>query len=240
MPAAKEAGRRTTTQTDNRDIKSRLTSQRPTNHLTRHTDASPNPERFEQLHSVILETISRLEETFDVVRVELYGLDEELEGKRGIVRPSVQLTPVDSTAAPITVTFSDFPGLFVRFGRWVTEPFPSCGCDACDESATDEIERLTRLIDIVTAGGFREAVKIPRRTSRERCLAGTRVPRTGISTLWQIPHPPHPRPPNVRRSPPPTGKLAPMAPPTDPCGSLTMLCSAGLAGQVLIAYGVSQ
>ena len=121
-----------------------------------------NPERFEPLHSTMMEMISRLEETFDVVRVEGYGLDEELEGKRGIARPSVQLTPVDSNAAPITVAFSDFPGLFIRFGRWVTEPFPSCGCDACDESAADEIERVTELVDIGTAGGFREAVKCPR------------------------------------------------------------------------------
>jgi hypothetical protein len=121
-----------------------------------------NPERFEPLHSAMMEMISRLEETFDVVRVEGYGLDEELEGERGIARPSVQLTPVDSNAAPITVAFSDFPGLFIRFGRWITEPFPSCGCDACDESAADEIERLTELVDIVTAGGFREAIKCPR------------------------------------------------------------------------------
>ena len=47
-----------------------------------------NPERFEPLHSAMLETISRLEETFDVVRIEGYGLDEELEGRRGIARPS--------------------------------------------------------------------------------------------------------------------------------------------------------
>ena len=121
-----------------------------------------NPERFEPLHSAVKEMIARMEETFDVHRVEGYGLDEELEGKIAIVRPSVRLTPVNSNAAPITVVFSDFPGLFVRFGRWVTEPFPSCGCDACDESAADEIERLTELVDVVTAGGFREAVQCPK------------------------------------------------------------------------------
>ena len=121
-----------------------------------------NPERFQPLHSAAMEMISRMEETFDVHRVEGYDLDEELEGKRAIVRPSVRLTPVNSNAAPITVAFSDFPGLFVRFGRWVTEPFPSCGCDACNESAADEIERLTELVDIVTAGGLREAVQCPK------------------------------------------------------------------------------
>ena len=122
-----------------------------------------NPERFQPLHSAAMEKISRMEETFDIHRVEGYGLDEELEGKRAIVRPSVRLTPVNSNAAPITVAFSDFPGLFVRVGRWVTEPFPSCGCDACDESAEDEIERLTELVDAVTAERFREAIQCPKR-----------------------------------------------------------------------------
>ena len=182
-----------------------------------------NPERFEPLHSAILEMISKMEETFDVVRVEGYGLDEELEGKRDIVRPTVQLTPVNSTAAPITVTFSDFPGLFVRFGRWVTEPFPSCGCDACDESAANEIERLTELVDIVTAGGFPRSYQMPQRTSRERCLAGISVPGTRISTLWQISHHPPPCPPNVRRSPPPELALAAMASPTGARRSLGIL-----------------
>ena len=121
-----------------------------------------NPERFEPLHSAIMEMIATMEQTFDVHRAEGYGLDEELEQKRALARPSVRLTPADSNAAPITVAFTDFPGLFVRFGRWFTEPFPSCGCDACDESAPVEIERLTELVDIVTAGGFREAVKCPK------------------------------------------------------------------------------
>ena len=121
-----------------------------------------NPERFQPLHSAVMEMIVRMEETFDFRRVEGYGLDEELEGKIAIVRPSVRLTPVNSNAAPITVAFSDFPGLFVRLGRWVIEPFPSCGCDACDESAADEIERLTELVDVVTSEGFREAVQCPK------------------------------------------------------------------------------
>ena len=121
-----------------------------------------NPERFLPLHSSILELMDRMEQTFDVHRTEGFGLDEELEGKRGTARPSILLTPADINGAPITVTFSDFPGLYIRFGRWVTEPFPSCGCDACDESAEEEFERLTELVDIVTAGGFQEAVRCPR------------------------------------------------------------------------------
>ena len=116
-----------------------------------------NPERFLPLHGAVLEMLTALEKRFDVERVEGYGLDEELE-HRGLLRPSIALRPTDQEAASITVAFTDFPGLSVRFGRWSTEPFPVCGCDACAEDAEGEIERLTELVDCVIAGGFREAV----------------------------------------------------------------------------------
>jgi hypothetical protein len=41
------------------------------------------------------------------------------------------------------------------------DAFPSCGCDACDEHAEEEIERLAWLVDQVTAGRFREAIELP-------------------------------------------------------------------------------
>ena len=56
--------------------------------------------------------------------------------------------------------FSDFPGLRVRFGRWYVVPFPTCGCDACDETAESETERLRSLVDNMTAGRFREAIRV--------------------------------------------------------------------------------
>ena len=121
-----------------------------------------NPERFAPLHDAALEMIGRLEADFNVQRVEGYGLDEELESKRGLARPSVRLSPADPEAAPITVVFTDFPGLFVRFGRWKEELFPVCGCDACDETAESGIESLIEKVDWVTAHGFREAVQAPR------------------------------------------------------------------------------
>ena len=118
-------------------------------------------ERFRPLHSATLQLMGRLEADFDVERVEGYGLDEELESRVGLTRASVRLSPSDSEAAPITVAFSDFPGLRVRFGQWHIEPFPDCGCDACGGSAEEEIEQLTELVNCVTAGGFREAVQRP-------------------------------------------------------------------------------
>lgn len=120
-----------------------------------------NPERFAPLHDAALEMTARLETGFDVERTEGYGLDEDLESKRGLARPSVKLTPTDPEAAPITLVFTDFPGLFVRFGRWVEEPLPDCGCDACDETAESATESLAEKVDWVTGNGFRETVQAP-------------------------------------------------------------------------------
>ena len=120
-----------------------------------------NPERFRPLHTAMLEMIGRLEDQFEVDRTEGFGLDEELAKNLETARPDVRLIPSDPDAAPIVAVFSTFPSLRVRFGRWYIEPFPDCGCDACDESAEGEIERLNDKIDDVTAGRFREAIEIP-------------------------------------------------------------------------------
>ena len=119
-----------------------------------------NPERFGSLHQVAAELLDRLEREFEAERAEGYGLDPELEEGFKLARPSVTLVPRDAGAAPIVVAFSDFPGIVVRFGRWCTAAFPTCGCDACDEAAENEIERLEAMVDNLTAGRFREAIRI--------------------------------------------------------------------------------
>jgi Family of unknown function (DUF6226) len=116
-----------------------------------------NPERFRLLHTFMGELLGRVEAAFDVERLEGYGLDDELE--RGeLVGPSVKLLPRDPSAAPILASFTAFPGLRVRVGRWHRASFPSCGCDACDETADGEAARLTQMVDDVTGGRFREAL----------------------------------------------------------------------------------
>ncbi len=121
-----------------------------------------NPERFQPLHGAAIELLGRLERDFDVEREEGYGLDEELERNFNLARPSVKLTPSDTDAAPIVVAFDHFPGLHVRFGKWRKEPFPNCGCDACDETADDLIENMNQMVEAVVSGGFREAIRVPR------------------------------------------------------------------------------
>lgn len=119
-----------------------------------------NPERFASLHMVAAELLDQLELEFDAERAEGDGLAPELEGSCKSVRPSITLVPRDADAAPVVFVFSAFPGIRVRFGRWYITAFPKCGCDACDESAESEAERLKSLIDNLTAGRFRESIRI--------------------------------------------------------------------------------
>jgi len=116
-----------------------------------------NPERFGPLHDFALELIGRLERAFDVERAEEHRPGDVFKGS-DFARPAIRLRPRDPGAAPIVVAFTTFPGLRLRAGRWYTDAFPGCGCDACAETAAGEIERLTRLVNDVTAGRFREAV----------------------------------------------------------------------------------
>ena len=124
-----------------------------------------NPERFQPLHAAATELLDRLEREFAVERLEGHDADDEL-GKKSLARPAIRLTPHDRKAAPIVVAFSEFPGLHVRFGSWRTEPFPNCGCDACDETADGEIEEDDR------NGGSRRRRRVPRGDDECLCCWG--------------------------------------------------------------------
>ena len=104
--------------------------------------------------------LDRLEREFGVERLEGHDADDEL-GRVRLARPPIKLVPHDPQAAPIVVAYTDFPGLHLRFGSWHTEPFPDCGCDACDETADGSIEEMIRMVEAVVSGGFRESIQVP-------------------------------------------------------------------------------
>lgn len=116
-----------------------------------------NPERFQPIHQFTDGLLERLLGAFDVEVIEGAGLDPDLE-VGDITRSPIRLVPKDGGAAPITFVFTGFPGVRARFGRWHREDFPNCGCDACDETAEGEFQRLEGIVEIVTAGGFKEAI----------------------------------------------------------------------------------
>ena len=150
------------------------------------------PERFGPLHDWALEALARLQTDYEVTRDEGEGMDTELE-RAPHSRPTLKLTPLQDSCAPITVVFTDFPRLGIRFGRWATDIFPSCGCDACHEMPDEEFERFTQLLSDVVAGRFRESLYLERgvdgwRTSEftsddHRSARKTRVPRDEVSQI---------------------------------------------------------
>ena len=150
------------------------------------------PERFRPLHDWALEALARLQTDYDVIRDESRGIDIELEGAP-LSRPTSKVTPLEGSCAPITIAFTDSPGLSVRFGRWAHEWFPSCSCDACDEMPDKEFERFKQMLGDVVAGRFRESLILQpggdgwRRTEfwsvHHRRARGTPVPRDEASKI---------------------------------------------------------
>jgi uncharacterized protein DUF6226 len=117
-----------------------------------------NPERYAPLHDIASALLDRLESEFDVESATGYGLDAELENQE-LARPSRRLRPRAPGAASIVIAFTAFPGVAARFGAWHTEGFPDCGCDACDESVGEAVQRLEQIVLAVTTGGFRESLR---------------------------------------------------------------------------------
>jgi hypothetical protein len=104
--------------------------------------------------------VDRLTAAYVVARTEAFAL---LPGMQPFehARAPVTLTPLAPESAPIAIAFTTFPSLLVRCGRWLADSFPSCGCDACGETAAREGERLEDLLAAVVAGHFREELTIP-------------------------------------------------------------------------------
>jgi uncharacterized protein DUF6226 len=118
-----------------------------------------NAERFRSLHRIALERLEELRSTFDVERLELDVPDPDM--KVALVQASIRLAPREPVAAPIVLSLTEFPGLYLRCGRWLLEVFPACGCDACEETLEGEAERFLELVENVVAGRFHEAIEIP-------------------------------------------------------------------------------
>ncbi|MEX1038816.1 MAG: DUF6226 family protein [Acidimicrobiia bacterium] len=81
--------------------------------------------------------------------------------------------------APLALMFTDFPGVVVRVGDWGAKAFPACGCDACDESPSEVVERLNDFVNAAVEGSYEE--QLTKRTltyryaSRRGVLSGKRM-----------------------------------------------------------------
>jgi hypothetical protein len=83
---------------------------------------------------------------------------EPLGGTGDFVR-TVRLIPRTPAAAPLAVTFTDFPGVILRLGRWYEESLPGCGCDACDEQPDHLVTEMRTQAGALVEGGLWERVR---------------------------------------------------------------------------------
>lgn len=112
-----------------------------------------NPERFEVVVGAARQLFDGLVDEFDVQKTAGTAAEDFPDWYDTAVE-TVRLTP--STGAPLVFMSTEFPGVLVRFGEWVREAFPSCGCDACDEQPAEVGKRMNDLVEAVVEGRFNE------------------------------------------------------------------------------------
>jgi hypothetical protein len=114
-----------------------------------------DPGRYAVLHETAEKLLDDLAARYTVERRET---KEPLSPTSEPVR-TVRLIPHTPAAAPLAVSFTDFPGIVLRFGRWYEEPLPACGCDACDEHPDHLVTELVTQVDALIEGGLWERVR---------------------------------------------------------------------------------
>jgi uncharacterized protein DUF6226 len=112
------------------------------------TDAA----RFAPLHPYARDLLDELARRYAVTVETSSELDPN---GRGPV-PMVRLTPAEPAASPLSVTFTEFPGLRLRLGVAVDVVLPGCGCDACAETVEESVEMLREYVEALTTGRFGE------------------------------------------------------------------------------------
>jgi hypothetical protein len=69
------------------------------------------------------------------------------------------LVPHTPAAAPLAVTFTGFPKIVLRFGRFYRQSLPACGCDRCDEDPAMLVADLHTQVAALVEGGLWERVR---------------------------------------------------------------------------------
>ncbi len=131
-------------------------------------------ERFAPLHTVADALIAHLVATYDVEVSEGPEVVAAVVAERAVERGSaplaqpdedflvrvVRLVPRGVHGAPLAFVFTNFPGVLLRAGLMQEFGFPSCGCDACDETWEGGAEDLEGTVLAIVAGMYREFVQL--------------------------------------------------------------------------------
>lgn len=121
-------------------------------------------ERFAPLHTVARALIDHLIARYDVSIEHGPGVAEAMlrSWEPGEVVHAIRLTPNSATAAPLTIVLTGLPGVLVEAGVLHSFAYPSCGCDACDETWETAADDLEWHVLAVVGGHYREHVSVPR------------------------------------------------------------------------------
>jgi len=153
------------------------TGSRPDSFSARVSD----PGRFQVLPETAEEILDQLAERYVVDRRESKEPTGPAPGAE-VVR-TVRLMPRSPAAGPLSIAFTDFPGIVLRLGRWFIEPSPDCGCDDCAEDPGELVMSLRAQVLAHVEGGLWERVR--------RGVTGswleTRLIGTGVSATRQAP-----------------------------------------------------
>ena len=140
-----------------------------------------NPERFAALIPAAQKLITDLGRRFDVT-VTRVPVPASTSRTVELVT-STRITPVRADQAPLTITVTTFPGLYLDAGAGQHIALPNCGCDACGEDAENALRELAEYADALTAGGLCERITSGRRPVLEGSWKGDGWGRSGRSAL---------------------------------------------------------
>jgi hypothetical protein len=124
-----------------------------------------NPERYRPLHAAADALVAELVATFVVAVDHAPDVVPEYFDRVDLTR-CVALTP-EGGGAPIVVGWTAFPGVVIAHGWWSYEPFPGCGCDACDEDPAELVRMMHQRVADITAGQFQESLTLDLRQCHE-------------------------------------------------------------------------
>lgn len=118
-----------------------------------------HPERFAPLHVIADALITHLQTAYDVEVTDDLAVANDL-----VLHPAVEITravrirPRSEKCAPLTLVYTDLPGILLHAGVLHDFPYPPCSCDACDFSAVEEVADLERQVLAVARGDYWEGI----------------------------------------------------------------------------------
>ncbi|NMN97170.1 DUF6226 family protein [Antrihabitans stalactiti] len=115
-----------------------------------------NPERFAPLLPAAENLVADLERRFEVIvtRGSAVGwLSSDVQPVE-----SIWITPRLADQAPLTITTTSLPGLYLDVGAWQHIAFPGCACDACDEHVEDAVRELEMYCTALAEGRLSNAL----------------------------------------------------------------------------------